>query len=285
MQNLDDNTLESIAELICGADGMGDSYQAPGPYRSMGKILDFFDRAKVRPQGEHGTRKWFVKESLQAINGTDALECVIQRLASPHEYRNDLETHRDVLAYLNRNLQLDGLEIRLSGIDPYLRRIAPSVPNAESKTETSIPPPDFSQVVGSGALADILIFRWEEAQRCVCAEAHMSAIVMMGSILEGVLLFKVEQDPAAANRAKAAPKDRERKIQPFHKWGLSALIDVAHETGWLQVDVKRFSHALRESRNIVHPYAQRALGGEMPDGNTCVICREVVKAAIDDLTK
>ena len=283
MRTLDDGALESVAELICGGDGACNSYSAPGPYRSMGRIGDFFSRAKVRPQGQHGTRKWFVKESLQAINGTDALERVILRLASPREYRNNNEMFRAVLARLNEILQLEGLEILLVGVDPQFRRREASAPLGESGKKSAGPPPDFSRMVGAGPLADILAFRWEEARRCESAEAHLSAVVMMGSILEGALLFKVERNPSAANCAKAAPKKADGKTKPFREWGLSALIDVAHETGWLQVDVTRFSHALRESRNIVHPFMQRAQGGETPDGDTCAICWEVVKAAVADL--
>lgn len=105
---------------------------------------------------------------------------------------------------------------------------------------------------------------------------------MMGSILEGVLLYKVEQNIKAANQTKSSPKDRTGKPKPIHEWGLSSLIDVANEVGWLQGDVKRFSHALRDSRNIVHPYVQR-LQNEIPDEDTCSICWQVVKAAVSDL--
>lgn len=104
----------------------------------------------------------------------------------------------------------------------------------------------------------------------------------MGSILEGVLLHKVEHNMKTANQAKAAPKDKTGTTKPVHDWSLSALIDVAHEVGWLQGDVKRFSHALRDSRNIVHPYMQR-LHNERPDSDTCSICWQVVRAAVSDL--
>jgi hypothetical protein len=106
---------------------------------------------------------------------------------------------------------------------------------------------------------------------------------MMGSILEGVLLHKVEDDPRRANQAKAAPRDKSTgKPRPIQEWGLSALIDVAAELGWLQGDIKRFSHALRQSRNIVHPYMQRAMQ-EQPDAGTSAICWQVVRAAVADL--
>jgi hypothetical protein len=106
---------------------------------------------------------------------------------------------------------------------------------------------------------------------------------MMGSILEGVLLHKVEANFKLANQANAAPRDpKTGKPRSIADWGLSALIDVAHEVGWLQGDVKRFSHSLREYRNLVHPYMQRALR-ETPDADTCSICWQVVRAAVSDL--
>jgi hypothetical protein len=131
-------------------------------------------------------------------------------------------------------------------------------------------------------LAEILDGRWKEAQKCIDGGAHLSAIVMMGSVLEGILLSKVEGNPATANRASACPKDKAGKPRPFHEWSLSVLIDVACEVGWLQGDVKRFSHSLRESRNIVHPYFHRAIA-EDPDADTCSICWQVVRAAVADL--
>jgi hypothetical protein len=105
---------------------------------------------------------------------------------------------------------------------------------------------------------------------------------MMGSILEGVLLHKAEHNMKAVNQATAAPKEKTGAVKPIHDWSVSSLIDVAHEAGWLQGDVKRFSHGLRESRNIVHPYVQR-LSTDRPDGDTCRICWQVVRAAVADL--
>ena len=92
----------------------------------------------------------------------------------------------------------------------------------------------------------------------------------MGSILEGLLLHEVEYHPASASQARRSPKDPiTGKPKPFHEWGLSVLIDVAHELGWLEGDVSRFSHALRESRNTVHPYVK----GPRPIGRTVIPVR------------
>ena len=283
MKRLDDSTLEAIAETVCGAgEDAGGGYSAPGPYRTKTQICDFFRRAGVNPQGMSSTRKWFVLESLQAINGTAQLDGVLKRLASPKEYRGDATATQAVTDHLNHILQVEGLELAVVGVEPQIRerKAMASVPKPKETPLES--PPDFERLVPDSSLADILTFRWAEAQRCFRADAHLSAVVMMGSILEGVLLHKAEHNMKIVNQAQAAPKGKTGAVKPIHDWSLSVLIDVAHEVGWLQGDVKRFSHALRESRNIVHPYVQR-ISKDRPDGDTCRICWQVVRAAVADL--
>jgi len=236
----------------------------------------------VEPQGQSSTRKWFVLESLQCINGTPQLASVLTRLGSPREYRGDAAVMRAVIDHMNQVLQVEGLELVLIGVDAQIRERRATVGEPKPKEAPPEVPPDFERLVPDRSLADILTFRWTEAQKCFRAEAHLSAVVMMGSILEGVLLHRVEQNMKAAHQAKAAPRDKAGAHKPIHEWSLSVLIDVAHEVGWLQGDVKRFSHALRESRNIVHPYVQRVLK-DRPDGDTCRICWQVVRAAVADL--
>lgn len=283
MNRLDDTTLEAVAEIICGSGaGAGGGYSAPGPYRTKGQIVDFFQRARVPPNGQSSTRKWFALEALQAINGAPELDRVLLRLASPKEYRGDAETTQTVVDHLNQLLQVEGWEISLVGIDPQLRRRQPGASAPKPKEPATESPPCFARLVQDSALAEILTLRWAEAQRCFLADAHLSAVIMMGSILEGVLLHRTEHNLQIANRARAAPKDRGGCTKAIQDWSLSTLIDVAHEVGWLQGDVKRFSHALRESRNIVHPYVQR-ISNDRPDGDTCRICWQVVRAAVADL--
>ena len=286
MKRIDDSSLEAIAELICGSgDGSGGGYASPGPYRSMGDIRAFFRRAGVTPRAQSQTRKWFVLESLQSVNAMNDLEKVLLRLASPKEYRGDANIAQQVLGHLNDILQLEGLGIELLGADPRLRERKASVPVPKPEEAIVEAPPDFHRIVQDDSLAEVLLFRWQETQRCVHAGAHLSAVVMMGSILEGVLLHKFENNLEAGNRAKNSPKDRKTgKPKPINDWGLSAMIDVAHELTWLQGDVKRFSHALRESRNLIHPYMQR-LHQDLPDQDTCSICWQVVRAAITDLSR
>lgn len=167
MKCLDESTLEVIAETICGAgqgSGGGAVYEAPGPYRSMSEIHTFFKRAGVQPQGQSSTRKWYVLESLHAINGTHSLDNILLRLTSPKEYRGDAEVTKKVIDHLNQVLQVEGLEINVVGIDPQIRERKATVNPPKPKEKPIEAPPDFGRFVQDSSLADILSFRWEESQ-------------------------------------------------------------------------------------------------------------------------
>ena len=47
----------------------------------------------------------------------------------------------------------------------------------------------------------------------------------------------------------------------------------------MKEDVKKFSHALRDFRNYIHPYQQMSIGFQ-PDEHTARICFQVLKAAL-----
>jgi len=82
-----------------------------------------------------------------------------------------------------------------------------------------------------------------------------------------------------------SPKDKNSgKVLPFRYWTLGNFIDVAHSIGMLGLDVKKFSHSLREFRNYIHPYSQVS-SGFSPDIDTAKISWQVLQAAISDLTK
>ena len=128
----------------------------------------------------------------------------------------------------------------------------------------------------------VLEARWAEAQHCI-ASAPLATIFLCGSILEGTLLGVALQNPREFNQASYSPKDKDNKVKPFQDWSLAQFIDVAHELGMLKLDVKKFSHDLRDFRNYIHPYQQLA-SKFTPDKHTAEICLQVLKAAIADLT-
>jgi hypothetical protein len=106
-----------------------------------------------------------------------------------------------------------------------------------------------------GAMPDlkwILEGRWTVAQTCQNAGAYVAAVVMMGSVLEGVLFAIGHNNRPQCYRAAHAPKTRDGKQVHLEDWNLNSLIDVAVELGWIKTDRGQFRHALRQSRNIVH---------------------------------
>ncbi len=143
------------------------------------------------------------------------------------------------------------------------------------------PAPNFGHLVTDPQLANILSRRWNEANYDYEGGAYLSTVIMLGSILEGVLLAKVEQNPAKSNTATATPKDGATGKPPrFFEWKLADLINVSHECGWLKKEAKDFAHVVRDYRNFVHPNKERQEGVTI-DANTCRIVFEVVSAALD----
>ena len=105
----------------------------------------------------------------------------------------------------------------------------------------------------------------------------------MGSILEALLLAKALTAQSDAYKASGAPRKKD-VVLAIQDWNLSSLIDVAVELSWLKVDRGKFGHALRESRNVVHPWQHAAINADF-DGATCKTCWEVLNASVDDLLR
>lgn len=129
----------------------------------------------------------------------------------------------------------------------------------------------------------ILKSRWSEATRCAKSGAPLATIILCGSILEGLLLGQALSHPQQFNQARCSPKDQSGKVKQFQEWKLGQFIDVAHELGYLKLDVKEFSVVLRDFRNYIHPYPQMSAQFD-PDWRTAEICIQVLKAAASDLS-
>ncbi|MFQ5480946.1 MAG: hypothetical protein ACE5DW_06680 [Thermodesulfobacteriota bacterium] len=133
------------------------------------------------------------------------------------------------------------------------------------------------------SLLPILEGRLAEANKCFQSNSPLAVIFLCGSILEGLLLGVALQKPREFNQAPNSPKGISGKVKAFHKWSLAQFIDVACELGFLKLDVKKFSHELRDFRNYIHPYEQMA-SKFYPDQHTAEICLQVLKAAIASLS-
>jgi hypothetical protein len=125
----------------------------------------------------------------------------------------------------------------------------------------------------------IIETRLDEVRKTLGAGAHLSVVMLCGSILEAVLLGKAQREPALFNKSPASPKTPEGKVKPFQDWTLAAFIDVASDVGVLKPDVQKFSHGLRDFRNYIHPY-QQLVSCFTPDEHTAKVCFQVLKAAL-----
>jgi len=192
-----------------------------------------------------------------------------------------------LLASLNKDFdfQANSRRIRLEALGGYIRSAVKFLDTGafEKPKKVIHPPPDFTRLTSSvPGLKEELERRWREAQKCVHVEAFTAAIIVMGSVLEGVLLARAQLSSGEAYQAVRAPRDKAGKAVAIQDWTLSTLIDVAVEVGWLKTDRGKFSHALRESRNVVHPW-QAVMSRASFDQATCVTSWHVLDSSAEDL--
>jgi len=277
---MDGQTIEALADMICGD---GDNYPV---YRTGSELTRFFMRVGFSNFKHDGsTRKWWTLDVLNQLTENN-LKAVVHRLADPREYRGNQQQVSQAITKLNEILMVEGLKVELEGVRTRLKEVTPQfVEQLEQLDLKPLPPPDFLNLKLESGLGEILADRWSEAQKCLKVEAYVAATIVMGSMLEGMLLAVLQKFPQEANECKAAPHDqRSGKVKYFAKWSLLDMINVAHEAGWVDLDVKKFSHALRGFRNLIHPYQQMVVK-TFPDKDTCEISWLVVQAAANDLAK
>lgn len=97
---------------------------------------------------------------------------------------------------------------------------------------------------------------------CISYGAPLAATVMIGGLLEGLLLARVNRE---ANKkpvftASSAPKDRQGQPAPLKEWTLQDDIGVAHELEWITVAAKDVGVVLRDYRNYIHPQKEFSRG-------------------------
>jgi hypothetical protein len=149
---------------------------------------------------------------------------------------------------LNELLGPEGLRFDHVRGRPELTEVEPSFTPAV-KQEPAVLKTDIADVVRDPELAELLRQRLDEVQACRTSGAHLSAVIMLGSVLEGVLFDVARNDMARACQSRPVPKKDGRPL-PVEDWKLTNLIEIAHDCGWIELDIKKFSHELRDYRII-----------------------------------
>lgn len=146
-------------------------------------------------------------------------------------------------------------------------------PPVTDRDLSHFPPPDFSPLIPNTQMQAILARRWRETRICMAGGADLAATVMMGGLLEGLFLARINAMPdrRAAFTAKASPKDGATGNPLLLKdWGLKNYIDVAHELRWIRQSAKDVSEVLRDYRNYIHPQKELSHGLSLDSNDTAM---------------
>ena len=119
----------------------------------------------------------------------------------------------------------------------------------------------------------ILTKRWIECVNCISSGAPLAATVMIGGLLEGLLLARINKEPNKAPifTAASTPKDQLGKSLGLKDWTLKDYIGVAHELGWITVAAKDVGVVLRDYRNYIHPQKELSHGISLTPADASVL--------------
>ena len=288
--NLNSKTLEKLRMIING-DGTKD-------YRSGPALVNFFNELGFKDIYSRGfpSRWCYTDEKLQRINGTPKLDMCIRNTFDVRNYVERIYELDELICEFNKYLVFDKWKIERDNEKINFKKLdriiiddsKPEILELEDEEQEFLKRTfkvDIDALNLDANVSEIIKSRLSEVESCISNGAALSATIMIGSILEGVLLGIATRFPKLFNSAKSAPKDRESKIiKKFYDWSLNNYIDVAYEVGILKHDVQQFSHGVRDFRNYIHPYEQMATKFS-PDKQTALICFQVLKAAIYQIDK
>lgn len=177
----------------------------------------------------------------------DQLYTIILNSTAGHATR---QTYLDVLRDVKKLL----VTLRAAAL------VAPAPPQGNATDDLA---PDFSPLAGNQEMREILVRRWQECCKCVNANAHLAAIVMMGGLLEALFVARANKMPVKDPllNALSAPKDKVTgKTLNYQEWMLDSYIKVAHELRWITESAKEVADILKEYRNYIHPEKERRHG-------------------------
>ena len=283
---LNDTTLESLRDFINGKT----------EYRSGPELVKFFNSLGFNDTYYRGfpSRWQYTDEKLNQINGTPEIEKCIKMLFAPQKFIGDFKRLDQLINEFNQYLAFDGWKIIRDGKEIKFTeadQIDFSYPSEFDKdNEKLFLEKEFGEIhlekLGlDNDITNILLLRIEEIKNCMTAHAPLAAIILLGSVLEGILLGIAKQMPKQFNQSNSAPKNATNNaVKRFQEWSLANFIDVAFDLELINEDVKRYSQGLRDFRNYIHPDVQLTSKFN-PNDETAKISFQVLKAAISQLSK
>lgn len=164
--------------------------------------------------------------------------------------------------YASKSTYVEALKLAKTALIN-IRKSALITPSRTSATNTDDLAPDFSPLAGNQQMRDILTRRWHECAKCVKADAHLAAIVMMGGLLEALFVARANKmpDKTPLTSAASAPKDKTTgKTTNYQEWMLDSYIKVGYELKWITESAKDIADTIKEYRNFVHPAKELRYG-------------------------
>jgi hypothetical protein len=280
--NINKKTLERLRLIV----------NEQSEYRSGPKLIEFFNALGSNDVYRPGfpSRWLYTDQKLEKLNGTPELDKCIRTVFDPIHYIGRYDVLDQLISEFNDFLAFDKWQVIRKNTEITFQRAdklsIPETPKVEPINEDVFLNQQFKSVpidqLGlESRIIEVINSRFEEIRNCLKNNAPLSVIFLTGSSLEGILLGMASGSPKAFNMAKTAPV-KDGKVKQFYEWSLSNLIDTANELGILKEDVRKFSHALRDFRNYIHPL-QQVSSGFHPDDHTARICWQVLMAAIHQL--
>lgn len=287
MMLLCEKSIEKLRIIINGDD--------TADYKSGPNLVSFFNKLGFDDSyGSGFPSRWiFTEHKLNEINGTNKLEKCIKAIFAVNNYIGRIDYLDSLISEFNQYLAFDKLKVIRDNEKILIEKLDRIIifPNKE---EPNISEKEFLQLEFDKSIDDIglnyniteiLKTRMVEAESNIKVGCSLSAIILIGSIAEGVLLGVATKYPRIFNMANSAPTNRnDGKVKAFNAWTLNDFIETAYELNIIYEDVKKFSHVLREFRNYIHPY-QQLCSKFNPNINTAAICLQVLKALIEQVSE
>ena len=208
-------------------------------YRSGPKLVAFFNKYGFADLYEPGfPSRWIYTESkLKELNGKPELDKCIKDLFAPVNFISRFSELDKFISDFNQYLSFDGWLVVRQGQDIIFQKAKGVDIDNEKSKEAQTDEAEFLKTEFNGiplsslpvdsCLIPYLETRIKEIRQCLSIKASLSAIFLIGSTLEGVLLGIASKYPALYNRAHSAPKDAKTdKIRNLNEWTLRWVLSI-----------------------------------------------------------
>jgi len=282
---LSEQTIKILTEIINEKSG----------YRTGPELVSFFNSLGFHDVYRQGfpSRKIYTEDNIRKLNGTAGIDECIKNAFKPINFVENYQLMYDLIEYFNKYLMYDGWNIYLNGNNISFKKVNFSVKDLytpdikKEKTEEEfisikVEALNLAKLPIENSLIPIIKSRMDEIENCLNAKSPLATIFLCGSVLEGILFAIASKNMKDFNMANASPK-KDEKVKPFSEWSLKDYVDVSKELGYIDEDVKKFSHVVQDFRNYIHPYQQMAQQFN-PSIETAKLCVQVVKIAIQQIT-